>query len=352
VVSIGADGADQLDGGNGNDILLAGPGNDLLDGGLGADQINGDEGRDTVTYETRSARVTVTFDGLPNDGERDEHDNVASTVERVIGSGAADTLTGDGQANSLSGGSGEDLVSGLRGADTLLGGTAPDVINARDGLRDSVDCGSGRDLAIVDGLDSTRNCEFRSRPGARRPVLRRTMRVARGSGRPAFRLRDARRFVRLPGALELPLGTTLDARSARVRVTTGRSRSVGQSAQFARGAFSVRQLRGRRPTTEIRLRGGDFSACNRAAAARAGARRKRSKKVIRRVWGSGRGHYRSRGRHSSGVVRGTTWMTVDRCDGTLTRVFTGTVVVHDFTLNRKVAVHAGERYLARAPGGR
>jgi Ca2+-binding RTX toxin-like protein len=349
-VLIGADGADQLGGGAGDDTIAAGPGNDLIDGGPGADVIGGEAGRDTVTYEADTGRVAVTFDSAPNDGERGEDDNVASDVERVIGSGAADTLTGDGRDNTLTGGSGEDLLVGLGGGDALRGGTAPDVVNARDGIRDSVDCGPARDLAILDRVDSARNCEFRDLPSAPPPRLRRTMRVASAVGGPAFRLPDARRFVPLPRSLQLPLGTTIDARSARVRLTTGRTARRRQTAVFAQGAFSVRQTRGRRPITDIRLQGGDFSACTRAGAARAGAR-KPSKKTVRRVWGKGRGHYRTRGRHSSGVVRGTTWLTVDRCDGTLTRVYTGTVVVTDFTRHRTVAVHAGERYLARAPRG-
>jgi hypothetical protein len=48
-------------------------------------------------------------------------------------------------------------------------------------------------------------------------------------------------------------------------------------------------------------------------------------------------------------VRGTRWLTVDRCDGTLTVVRSGTVAVRDFTRDRTVLVDAGERYLARAP---
>jgi Ca2+-binding RTX toxin-like protein len=350
-VLIGADGADQLGGGAGNDTVAAGPGNDLIDGGPGADVIGGEGGRDTVTYEADARRVTVTFDSRPNDGERGENDNVASDVERVIGSGAADTLTGDGRDNSLTGGSGEDLLAGLGGADALRGGTASDVVNARDGVRDIVDCGPARDLAILDRLDSARNCEFRDLPSARRPRVRRSMLVGRARGGPAFRLPDARRFVPLHGSLQLPLGATIDARSARVRLTTGRTARRRQTAVFAQGAFSVRQTGGRRPITDIRLRGGDFSACTRAAAARVGARRP-PRRTVRRVWGKGRGRYRTRGRHSSGVVRGTTWLTVDRCDGTLTRVITGTVLVTDFTRHRTVAVHAGERYLARAPRGR
>jgi hypothetical protein len=236
--------------------------------------------------------------------------------------------------------------------DALSGGTAPDVVNARDGLRDNVDCGPGGDLAIVDRLDSARNCEFRALPGVRRPVLGRTMRVGGARGGPAFRLRNARRFVPLPGPLELPLGTTIDARSGRVRLVTASRQRRRQTAVFGQGAFSVRQTPGRRPRTDIRLRGGDFSVCARASVARAGARRRPPRRVVRRVWGKGRGSYRTYGRHSAGVVRGTTWLTLDRCDGTLTRVITGTVVVRDFTLNRTVLVHAGERYLARAPRGR
>ena len=39
---------------------------------------------------------------------------------------------------------------------------------------------------------------------------------------------------------------------------------------------------------------------------------------------------------------------IDRCDGTLTKVSRGRVVVRDFRLKRNVSVRAGKRYLARA----
>ena len=73
--------------------------------------------------------------------------------------------------------------------------------------------------------------------------------------------------------------------------------------------------------------------------------------MVRRVWGRerGSGRFRSRGRYSSGLVRGTEWLTVDRCDGTLTRVKRGTVIVRDFVRHRTVTVRAGQKYLARAP---
>ena len=47
-------------------------------------------------------------------------------------------------------------------------------------------------------------------------------------------------------------------------------------------------------------------------------------------------------------MRGTKWLTIDSCDGTLTVVVEGTVMVRDFTTGEVVAVKAGERYFASA----
>jgi archaeosine-15-forming tRNA-guanine transglycosylase len=70
---------------------------------------------------------------------------------------------------------------------------------------------------------------------------------------------------------------------------------------------------------------------------------------VRRLWGRDKGgNFRSHGRHSHATVRGTRWLTVDRCDGTFTRVTDGAVVVRDFRRHRNVLVRAGHSYLARA----
>ena len=39
-----------------------------------------------------------------------------------------------------------------------------DVIYARDGDRDWIDCGSERDIAVVDRIDVVRHCEYVLRP--------------------------------------------------------------------------------------------------------------------------------------------------------------------------------------------
>ena len=68
----------------------------------------------------------------------------------------------------------------------------------------------------------------------------------------------------------------------------------------------------------------------------------------RRLWGSGKGRYRTRGRNSSATVRGTIWLSKDTCETTTTTVKQGVVVVRDFAKHKNVKVRAGQRYVARA----
>jgi hemolysin type calcium-binding protein len=90
-------------------------------------------------------------------------------ADRLSGGPAAETLKG-GQGNDrLSGGGGNDLLLGGSGNDRLTGGggldnlrgeAGNDLLNARDGKADRVDCGSGKDKAVVDAIDApVRGCE-------------------------------------------------------------------------------------------------------------------------------------------------------------------------------------------------
>ena len=73
-----------------------------------------------------------------------------------------------------------------------------------------------------------------------------------------------------------------------------------------------------------------------------------SQRILGLLRGSAKGRFRTTGRFSAATVRGTNWGVRDRCDGTLTVVRTGVVVVTDFRLHRSVIVHAGQTYLAKA----
>ena len=54
------------------------------------------------------------------------------------------------------------------------------------------------------------------------------------------------------------------------------------------------------------------------------------RRVVRRLWGKDKhARFRTHGRDSVATVRGTQWVTTDRCDGTVTRVTEGKVLVRD-----------------------
>ena len=55
------------------------------------------------------------------------------------------------------------------------------------------------------------------------------------------------------------------------------------------------------------------------------------------------------GKYSIGASYGTSWITEDRCDGTLTTVLSGTVRVRDLGRGRTVLVRPGHPYLAKKP---
>jgi Tol biopolymer transport system component len=98
---------------------------------------------------------------------------------RFGGTAARDVVAGSRASDRIAGGLGRDRICGQGGVDRLVGGpgrdringgTAPDIVKSADNSPDRVDCGPGRDRAIVDPLDRVRRCErVRGRdPGKRR----------------------------------------------------------------------------------------------------------------------------------------------------------------------------------------
>ncbi len=160
-------------------------------------------------------------------------------------------------------------------------------------------------------------------------------------------------WATLPAGSELPVGAALDTRQGQVQLTSEGCHGGTQTGTFGGGIFSVRQSRSGCGRVDVYLRGGNFTQCRHAASQRrarggrtAGASRTRR---VRQLWGRDRGgNFRSHGRHSHATVRGTRWTTIDRCDGTLTRVTEGAVAVRDYTRRRTVVVRAGHSYVAKS----
>jgi hypothetical protein len=184
------------------------------------------------------------------------------------------------------------------------------------------------------------------------PVLGRTVIVSPGSGKVLVRRPGSPRFRILDDPARLPVGSIVDTREGRVELVSSVAADGRlQSGEFWGSKFQVRQGRNGRGMTSLVLRGGNFASCRRPAAEGSGHGVASASAVrrIRRLWGRDRGgRFRTYGRQSQATVRGTRWLTEDRCDGTLTRVASGAVAVFDRSRRKTVIVRAGRSYLARA----
>ncbi len=205
--------------------------------------------------------------------------------------------------------------------------------------------------------------------GSRPPVPGKSVQVRVVSGEVFIKLpaggRSARAtgppkgFVPLKGAANIPVGSQLDTEQGRVALTsaadTGATKT--QTADFYQGIFQVKQAvpkkKPKKPAalvTDIVLKGASASQCAPLKGARSATvdKKKGPKSVLGKLWGNGKGKFRTSGKYSSATVRGTVWLTQDECDGTLTKVTRGTVIVRDFKRKKNVTVKAGHSYLARA----
>jgi Ca2+-binding RTX toxin-like protein len=183
---------DELFGAGGDDVLTGRGGDDLLSGELDADHLDGGPGDDTLKGDEPAAdpldvpRVRLSPDvlrgGAGNDtlidpggrnrmeggtgddllsGGRDE-DRLfgGSGSDFLLGRGGPDRLTGGSGKDRLRGGSGADWLFGGTGVDGLFGGSGSDRLAARDGRRERVECGPGRDRARADAGDHLHRCEI------------------------------------------------------------------------------------------------------------------------------------------------------------------------------------------------
>jgi hypothetical protein len=195
--------------------------------------------------------------------------------------------------------------------------------------------------------------------GVTPPVPGKSVAIGLVSGKVFFKSPTGRR-TQLKADTTIPVGSQIDTLHGRVELTaaaTGTGATT-QKANFYQGTFKVRQ---RRPTsnraaaltTDITLVGeASRSQCAsaRGAGAAAVSKKKGPHAVLGKLWGNGKGKFRTNGKYSSATVRGTVWLTTDRCDGTLTTVKRGTVSVRDLRRHKTVTVKAGRSYLARAGG--
>ncbi|HEX8123228.1 MAG TPA: calcium-binding protein [Solirubrobacteraceae bacterium] len=175
------DHAIDVKGGPGDDTLVAYTGSGTWDGESGADRILGGRGW-TISYRYYYGRVDISLDGVANDGEPGERDDVGSSASLVIGGGGPDRLRGGDLPVELEGKFGDDVLEagsaraelyGDEGRDLLLGGAVGDRLeggedndvlvggggnDALNGARgaDRSDGGDGNDVIALDPFGDRR----------------------------------------------------------------------------------------------------------------------------------------------------------------------------------------------------
>ena len=143
----------------------------------------------------------------------------------------------------------------------------------------------------------------------------------------------------------------IDTRRGRVLVVIANGSGGTDAAEFYDGVFEVNQPKKLKGLANIFLNGGGFKGCPKAAVdphALTSSKRASPHRSVRHLWGKGTGKFRTVGRFAAATVRGTQWLTDDRCDGTLVRVAAGKVAVRDFVKKKTVVVTKGHSYFAAA----
>lgn len=143
-------------------------------------------------------------------------------------------------------------------------------------------------------------------------------------------------FVPLTTGEVVPVGSVVDARKGEVSLTTAAAGARAANAHVRAGIFRIKQRRGQPASLVLVTPPGKARAC---AAQRKG--------VVRGlVVQATKGVFRTVGARSVTKGRDATWVTRDRCDGTLTRVRHGRVTVR--AAKKTVRLRAGQHYLAHA----
>lgn len=182
---------------------------------------------------------------------------------------------------------------------------------------------------------------------ASEPTLGRTVVVRAAAGEVLVRERGESEFHPIDKAEKLLVDSTIDTREGVVKLESALPSGDSQTGTFWGGKFQVRQSRSGDGMTNIALRGGSFASCAAGRSARVPATYRKSE-TQRKLWAKDKGgRFKTSGKGSVATVRGTAWYTEDRCDGTLTKVKHGAVLVREKGSGRTRLLRAGQSFLAR-----
>ena len=152
-------------------------------------------------------------------------------------------------------------------------------------------------------------------------------------GKVKIKLKGAKKYVDLTQGLQVKAGASVDTRDGTVTIV---GPGKNDKANFFDGLFQISQSKG---LTTLTL--------TEALDCRTKARTAAKKPKSRKLWGDGKGKFRTKGKYSAATVRGTKWLVTDRCTSTTTKVTQGVVTVEDFVTHKKKILRKGKSYTAR-----
>jgi hypothetical protein len=194
------------------------------------------------------------------------------------------------------------------------------------------------------------------------PVVDVNTNIAPTTGTVDVELPGQHHFQHLPGPEQIPLGSTVDAMHGTAALTIGLPNGSTQTGHFYDGVFKVTQQKSGRAIEA--LVGGNYAGCPAPhdsdgdsdhdlglEPAHTAAKKKKKKTVVRELWGNAHGDFTTKGTYGSAAVRGTIWLTQDRCDGTyFTAVKDSITVVSYRHPKHPHIVLQGHSFLVLRPG--
>lgn len=203
---------------------------------------------------------------------------------------------------------------------------------------------------------------------AAKPVIRSTANLELSSGDIYVKLPGSDAWVKLEKNALVPVGTIIDAANGYCVLTFANADESLYQGTFWGGVFQILQDDGPEPYAILKLRDDEFPGAPSQAGQTAStssirslvaaafkpkskAAAKKGKKK-NKLWGKGKGKFRTSGDGSSASVRGTRWGVTNYTNGTVTQVTEGVVVVRDFYLKKNVTLRRGQSYFANKNGKR
>jgi Immune inhibitor A peptidase M6 len=245
--------------------------------------------------------------------------------------GQSGTQVGSGHGTLTTGQTQADFVVPVSGAD------APYTI--------ALSNASGATIGTAGTATATVPSPAPGLPAVGIPDFKKSFGVGAISGTVRYRTPGGK-FVTLGAeAVTLPLGSVVDATNGHALITVASdAQGTPQTVEIWDGKVGIFQS-GKPAVGELRLAGGNYKRCATTSRKRA---RASGSTTIRRLWASGKGRFRTKGRYASATVRGTKWLTQDLCSATRVRVVEGVVAVRDFRRHRTLTVRAGHQVTVTA----